>query len=103
MYKDHPIITKLSEIINMTEHFHFTPFNEFNISEKIMGLDKKNTTTRNGIPSKILVDNCDIITPFLTNMSIDSNLNMNFPNPLKLADITLTHKKDDTTKKYIDQ
>ena len=29
----------------------------------------------------------------------DSNLNMNFPNPLKLADITPAHKNDDNTKK----
>ena len=64
-----------------------------------MGLDKKKATTLNGIPTKILVDNCDIITPFLTKMYNDSNLNMNFPNPLKLADTTPTHKKDDTTKK----
>ena len=30
MYKDHPSITKLREIMNITEH-HFTPVNELNI------------------------------------------------------------------------
>ena len=99
MYKDLPGITKLREIMNITEHFHFTPVNELNISEKIMGLDYMKATTRNGTPSKILVDNCGIITPFLTKMYNDSILNMDFPNPLKWADITPTHKKDDTTKK----
>ena len=64
-----------------------------------MGLDTKKATPVNGIPSKILVENYDIITPFLTKMYNDSNLNMNFPDPLKLADITPTHKKDDTTNK----
>ena len=45
------------------------------------------------------MDNCDIITLFLTKMYNDSNQNINFPNPLKLAYIIPTHKKDDTTKK----
>ena len=47
MYKDHHSIIKLREIINITEHFHFTPVNELNIPEK-----KKKATTLNGIPSK---------------------------------------------------
>ena len=28
MYKDHPSITKIEDVINMTECFHFTPVNE---------------------------------------------------------------------------
>ena len=40
-----------------------------------------------------------VILLHLTKMYNDSNLNMNFPNLLKLEDITTTHKKDDTTKK----
>ena len=99
MYKDHPSITKIREVINTIECFHFIPVNEENISEEIMGLDKKKATTVDGIPSKILVENYDIISPFITKMYNDSKLNMNFPDSLKLADITPTHKKDDTTNK----
>ena len=96
MYKDHPSITKIK---NITECFHFTPVNEESISEKVNGLDKKKASTFNGIPPEILAENYDIISPFIAKIYNDSNLKMLFPVALKFADITPTHKKDDTTNK----
>ena len=58
--------------------------NEEQISDKIKGLDKKKASF-NGIPSKILAENFDIISPFVTKIYNDSNINQNFPDPLKLA------------------
>ena len=98
-YKDHPSIIKIRETINISDTFNFTPVNEEQISEKIKALDKKKASTFNGIPSKILAENYDIISPFVTKMYNDSNIHLNFPDPLKLADITPTYKKDDTTNK----
>ena len=46
--------------------------------QKIKGLDKKKPSTFNGIPPKILVEIYDIISPFITKMFNDSNLNMIF-------------------------
>ena len=92
-------MTKIIEVISITECFHFTPVNEESISIKVNGLDKKKTSTLNGIPPEILVENYDIISPFIAKMYNDSNLNMFFLDALKLADITPTHKKDDTTNK----
>ena len=63
------------------------------------GLDKKKASTFNGIPPKILAENYDIISPFIAKIYNDSNLKMLFPVALKFADITPTHKKDDTTNK----
>ena len=46
-------------------------------------------------PTRILVDNIDIISPFITEMYNESNRKSNFPNSLKLADVTPAHKKDE--------
>ena len=98
-YKDHPSIIKIRETTNINDHFHFTPVSVEQSTENIKGLDKKKASTFNGIPSKILSDNYDIISPFVTKMYNDSNINMYFPDLLKLADITPIYKKDDTTNK----
>ena len=39
----------------------------------------------------------DIISPFLTNINNDAKLHSDFPNSLKLADITPIHKREETT------
>ena len=98
-YKDHPSVTKIRETVNIDDTFHFTPVNVEQISETMKGLNKKKASTFNGIPSKILAENYDIISPFITKMYNDSNLNLKFPDSLKLADITPTYKKNDTTIK----
>ena len=98
-YIDHPSIVKIRETFNINDRFHFTPVNEEQTSENIKNLDKKKASTFKGIPSKILAENYDIISPFVTKIYNDSNRNLNFPDPLKLADITPTYKKDDTTNK----
>ena len=98
-YKDHPSIIRLREVINIEQRFHFTLTDVENISEKIKGLDKNKATTRNGIPSNILAENYDIISTFITKIYNDSTINLNFPELLKLADTTPTHKEDDTSNK----
>ena len=45
--------------------------------------------------TRIPVDNKDIISPFITEMYNESNRKSNFPNSLKLADVTPAHKKDE--------
>ena len=48
---------------------------------------------------RILVDNKDIFSPVVTEMYNNSNHNSNFPNSLKLADVTPVHKKEERTMK----
>ena len=43
------------------------------------------------------METSDIISPFLTNINNDAKLHSVFPNPLKLADIIPTHKREETT------
>ena len=99
IYKDHPSVRKIKETINIEEGFHFTPVNEDQIADKIKGLNKKKASTFKGIPSKLLAENYDIISCFITKLYNDSNSNLEFPDKLKLADITPTYKKDDATNK----
>ena len=93
-YKDHPSITKIRETVSITKDgFHFSLVTKNHISEKIKGLNKKKASTFKGIPSKLLVENYDIISSFITKLYNDSNLSLKFPDALKLADITPTYKK----------
>ena len=64
-----------------------------------MHIDIKKSTSKESIPSKLLKDNCDIISPILCkdfNDGIDKN---KFPDMLKLAEIKPTFKKDDRCNK----
>ena len=63
----------------------------------IDSLDKKKPTTFNNIPARILVENSDIISPFITHIYNESKSKSDFPNSLKLADVTPAHKKDERT------
>ena len=75
--------------------FHFEDVSEWMINKKISSLDKRKPTTHNNIPTKILVENRDIISPFITNIYNESKSKSEFPSSLKLADITPAHKKNE--------
>ena len=47
----------------------------------------------------MLVENKDIISPIITEIYKESNRKANFPNSLKLADVTPARKKEERTKK----
>ena len=98
-FKTHPSILKIKEYVKIEEPFHFEPIDETVINGKIGSLDKRKPTTYNNIPTKILVENKDIISPILTEIYNVSNKYSNFPNALKLADVTPVHKKNERSKK----
>ena len=64
-----------------------------------MRLNKNKPTTSKTIPAKILKTCNDICAGKLTKIYNDSKESSNFPEPLKMADITPAHKKDETTNK----
>ena len=92
-FKNHPSISKIKKIVKIDQPFSFLPVSESVICDKIESLDKRKPTTHNNIPTRILVENKDIISPFITEMYNESNRTSNFPNSLKLADVTPVHKK----------
>ena len=83
--------------MKLQELFHFSKSKKVDISSKIANLDIKKPTTFKHIPTKILVGTSDIISPFLTIISNDAKLHSVFSDPLKLADITPIHKREETT------
>ena len=98
-FKDHPSILKIKEIIHVSEPFHFSMTNEADISTEILALNTKKPTTFNNIPARLLIENEDISSLYLTKIYNDSKINSQFPASLKLADITPSHKKNETTNK----
>ena len=98
-FSTHPSIVKIKEHVKITEPFKLKPVDETIINDKIGSLDKRKPTTYQNIPTKILVQNKDIISPIIAKIFNDSNNNSNFPNALKLADVTPAHKKEERTMK----
>ena len=98
-FKYHPSIITIKERVKIEKRFSFLPVDESVICDKIDSLNKRKPTTYNNIPTRILVDNKDIISPFITKMYNESNRKSNFPNSLKLADVTPAHKKDERIMK----
>ena len=94
-FKYHPSILKIKQIVKVDLRFSFLPVDESVICDRIDQLDKRKPTTYNNIPTRVLVDNKDIISPFITDMYNEYNRASNFPNSLKLADVTPAHKKEE--------
>ena len=69
------------------------------MEREIKNLNTNKPTTFNNIPAKILVENNEICSPFISKIYNDSILHTNFPEALKKADITPAHKKDERTSK----
>ena len=95
-FRNHPSIVKIKETVSVEVLFHFPESKESDSSEKIVRLDIKKPTTYKNIPTKLLVETSDVILRFLTKINNDAKLYSNFPNPLKLAGITPTHKRTRT-------
>ena len=98
-FKDHPSVLKIKQNIKVSELFSFSKVNTYEMQEEIRKLNKNKPTTDNNIPSKILVENADICTPFLTKIYNDSVDDSIFPSNLKNADMTPGHKKEEKTFK----
>ena len=69
---------KLRENVQVETKFHFDEVNEPGIKDKINSLDKKKPTTFNNIPTRLLVENNDIISPVITDMCNESISNVAF-------------------------
>ena len=98
-FKNHPSIIKIKEKVNVKNKFSFSKTEEEEMMAEINNLNTNKPTTDNNIPAKLLVQTKDICCPLLTKIYNKSKCNSNFPNALKMADITPAHKKGETTKK----
>ena len=65
----------------------------------IKNLNTTKPTTHGNIPAKILVEHSDLCSEHIHKLYCDSVQTGIFPDSMKYADITLSHKKDDNCKK----
>ena len=95
-YESHPSILKIKENVKFT-HFLFTEIELSEVEQELKQLNPKKASTFNNISSKHLKESFEACGPFLQKLINASITNNEFPNELKLADITPTFKKGDVT------
>ena len=83
IYKYHPSILIIKERVDIKEKISFTNCSVEDIGVEIHKLNINKPTTFKNIPAKILVENSDICSPFITKIYNDSIQNSNFPVSLK--------------------
>ena len=79
------------------DKFYLKKLKREDLEKEISNLDPNKAIPFNDIPINIIKGCNDIISPYLTNLlngSIENNI---FPDSLKLAEVTPTHKKKETT------
>ena len=92
-FEVHPSILTIKEKVKITNTFSFEKIDVDDIELEIKKLNHKKANTFNGIPTKILKENCDICCQPLYNIVNDCIENSVFPRELKLADMTPIFKK----------
>ena len=99
-FEFHRSIMRIKEKVHKSI-FSFSAASLQNIEREINNLNPQKASTYGNIPTRSLKDNIDIIRNILHNMFNYAILNCEFPDKLKLADITPRHKNDDATNKKI--
>ena len=94
-FTNHPSIKNIREINNIGSKFSFSLITLDEMERRINSLNISKTTTYKNIPSKILVEYSDICAEYIHILYNNSIHVGNFPDTMKLADITPSHKKND--------
>ena len=95
-FECHPSILKIGEKVTPNQ-FSFSEITIEEVEQELQQLNSKKASTFQNIPPKHLKESSDICGPVLQNLINKSIGNNEFPNELKLADITPIFKKDDAT------
>ena len=98
-FNTHSSIIKIKDSNIIDEPFFFSIPDLQEMENEVIKLNNNKPTTDNNIPPKILKQNINICTPYLTKIYGDSVNTENFPAALKKGDITPGHKKGVTTDK----
>ena len=98
-YENNPSMLKIKEVYSDIHKFSFIHTTPEKVSKEISMLNICKACPKDTITPKIIKQNCDIFTTKINhdfNVSIDQSI---FPNNLKQADITPTHKDKDRSVK----
>ena len=98
-YKFHPSVLLIKSKLENQMLFSFQPISKFDMEKEIQNFDLKKATSKNTIPPKILKVSCNTSAETLHNLFNECLITSNFPDNLKLADITPVFKKKDPLNK----
>ena len=98
-YKFHPSILLIKSKLENQKLFSFQPISKFDMEKEIQNIDLKKATTKNTIPPKILKIICNTSAETFHNLFSQFLITGNFPDNLKIADITSVFKKKDPLNK----
>ena len=98
-FKNHPSIKKINENLRITDHFHFSDISVDKIFNEILKLDLTKSTPKDSIPGKIIKDNIIAFSVILTENFNEMLATGEFPDKLKLADVSPIYKNGDKTNK----
>ena len=92
-YKFHPSILLIKDKIVNQEKFSFKPISKLDIQNEVQLINPKKATTSDSIPPKILKLSAEVSADTLQSLFNDMLKTENFPENLKLANITPVFKK----------
>ena len=93
-FQFHPSILLIKSKINTSNTFSFTETETDDVNKEIRSLNSKKSGTQNDIPSKIFKKCTSSASPVLQKLLNEILRTGNFPDKLKLADITSVIKKN---------
>ena len=98
-FNNHLSIIKIHVNVKPKNQFSFSLRGLDEIEDTISNLNCKKPTILNSIPTKILMTNWDICSKYICNFYNDFIHCSQFPNTMKKAEVTPSHKKEHNMKK----
>ena len=98
-YSSHPSIIKIRENIQTLHHFYFTAVNDKYIEKLMQRMDPKKAQGYDNIPSKLLRIGASGICSHVSQLVNHCFRVCEFPDIMKLADVSSLYKKNDNLKK----
>ena len=93
-YKNHPYIKMINEHVSFESRFNFRGINQSGIQKEISNLNSKKAGRFGNIPAKVLKESSDVCNAVLRDIwNFEILEKQNFPQNLKLAEITPVYKK----------
>ena len=98
-HSNHPSVTKIKENVQTQHYFNFTAVNDKDIEKLIQRMDPQKAQGYDNIPSKLLRLGASGISSHLSHLVNHCLHVREFPDIMKLADVSSLYKKHDNLKK----
>ena len=98
-HSNHPSVIKIRENIHTQHYFYFTAVNDKDIEKLMQRMDPKKAQGYDNIPSKLLCLGASGISSHVSQLVNHCLHVCEFPDIMKLADVSSLFKKNDNLKK----